>query len=322
MACANASGSIAMPIMFIHKSAHPRCFKNLNKEDLPVHYYSQKNSWMDSTLFKSWFFDKFVPLCCSSLQKVGLAERALPLLKNSPCHPSLETVMTEDQQIRCIFLSPNTTSLTQPMDQGVLQNIKMLYCRDLLMKAVDREEEDDDVSFILLVKFLKIKYCVFMVTSAWENVCSKSTIGKSWKNLWPEAEDDVAEPDQSSQARSEVQGLLTNLGVEQDAGVEWLDGEADPGCQVLTEYDIVEQVLAETAGDDGGDNDDNDNEDPPKPVVSHGEACRALETLLQYADQQEDILVTTTVLLYSLHSQVSRKRRSTLQQKISDFFSS
>ena len=41
MACANASGSIAMPIMFIHKSANPRCFKNLKKEDLPVHYYSQ-----------------------------------------------------------------------------------------------------------------------------------------------------------------------------------------------------------------------------------------------------------------------------------------
>ena len=118
----------------------------------------------------------------------------------------------------------------------------------------------------------------------------------------------MAEPDQSSQARSEVQGLLTDLGVEQDAGAEWLDGEADPGCQVLTEDDIVEQVVAETAGDDGGDSDDSDNADPPKPVVSHGEACRALETLLQYADQQEDISVTTTVLLYSLHSQASLGR--------------
>ena len=90
---------------------------------------------------------------------------------------------------------------------------------------------------------------------------------------------------------------------------------------MLTEDDIVEQVVVETAGYDGGDSDDSDDEDPPQPVVGHGEACRVLETLLQYADQQEDISVTTTVPLLSLHSQASRKRRSALQQKkISDFF--
>ena len=130
MACVNISGSIAMPIMFIHKSANYRCFKNL-KEYLSVHYYL-KNSWMDSMLFKSWFFDNFVPHCCSSLRKIGLREKALLLLGNAPSHPSSETLVTEDQQIRCVFLPPNTTSFIQPVDQGVLQNITMLYCHDLL----------------------------------------------------------------------------------------------------------------------------------------------------------------------------------------------
>lgn len=139
-------------------------------------------------------------------------------------------------------------------------------------------------------------------------------MAKSWKNLWPVAEA-VAETDRSSQARSEVQILLTDLGVEQDAAAEWLDGEAAPGCQVLTEDDLVEQVRAETAGYDCGNSDDSDNENPHQPIVSHGEACWALETLLQYADQQKYILVTTTILLHSLHSQASRKSRSSLQQK-------
>ena len=117
-----------------------------------------------------------------------------------------------------------------------------------------------------------------MVSRAWESVSSKSTIAKSWKKLWPGAEEAVAERDQSPQARSEVQGLLTDLGVEQDAAAEWLDGEADPSCQLLTDDDIVEQVVAETAGDDSNESDDSDAEDPPQSVVSHGEACRALET--------------------------------------------
>lgn len=116
MACANASGSISMPLMFIHKSANPRCFKNIRKEDLPVHYCSQKNSWMDSSLFKAWFFDKFVPHCRSALRDLNLPEKALLLLDNAPSHPGSDTLVTEDGNIRCVFLPPNTTSMIQPMD--------------------------------------------------------------------------------------------------------------------------------------------------------------------------------------------------------------
>lgn len=50
MACANASGSIKLPLVPIHKSAWPRCFKHMNMKDLPVHYHAPKNSWMDSTI--------------------------------------------------------------------------------------------------------------------------------------------------------------------------------------------------------------------------------------------------------------------------------
>ena len=36
MACANATGSIRLPLVFIHKSLNPRCFKNVEKSTLPV----------------------------------------------------------------------------------------------------------------------------------------------------------------------------------------------------------------------------------------------------------------------------------------------
>ena len=42
MACANATGSIKLPLVFIHKSNNPRCFKNIDKDKLPVYYYNQK----------------------------------------------------------------------------------------------------------------------------------------------------------------------------------------------------------------------------------------------------------------------------------------
>ena len=44
MACAKATGSIKFPLVFIHKSLNPRCFKNVDKNDLPVDYFAQKSS--------------------------------------------------------------------------------------------------------------------------------------------------------------------------------------------------------------------------------------------------------------------------------------
>lgn len=83
MACANASGSIKLPLLFIHKALNPRCFKHIDKNDLPVHYYAQKSSWMDSYIFKEWFLNRFVPLCRNALREKGLPERALLVLDNS-----------------------------------------------------------------------------------------------------------------------------------------------------------------------------------------------------------------------------------------------
>ncbi|XP_050498761.1 tigger transposable element-derived protein 2-like [Diabrotica virgifera virgifera] len=61
MACSNASGKHKFPLVLIGKSKNPRALKNVNRDSLPVVYQSQKNAWMDSTTFKNWFFDCFVP---------------------------------------------------------------------------------------------------------------------------------------------------------------------------------------------------------------------------------------------------------------------
>jgi hypothetical protein len=47
--------------MCIGKSAKSRAFKNIAQGALPVYYKNQKSSWMDTTLFKNWIYDEFVP---------------------------------------------------------------------------------------------------------------------------------------------------------------------------------------------------------------------------------------------------------------------
>ena len=51
LGCSNASGTFRLPLVFINKSARPRCFKHMDMNSLPVKYYSQSKSWMDCKIF-------------------------------------------------------------------------------------------------------------------------------------------------------------------------------------------------------------------------------------------------------------------------------
>ena len=77
MACCNATGMHKLPLMFIGKAKNPRCFKNINKEALPVHYCSQKNAWVHSEIFSDWFHNEFVPAVTKHLKEKGLTVKAL-----------------------------------------------------------------------------------------------------------------------------------------------------------------------------------------------------------------------------------------------------
>ena len=49
--CANASGTIKLPLLLIGKAKNPRCFRNPNKEALPIVYRNQTNAWIDRDIF-------------------------------------------------------------------------------------------------------------------------------------------------------------------------------------------------------------------------------------------------------------------------------
>lgn len=185
MACANATGSIKFPLVFIHKSKKPRCFKHIDMNDLPVDYYAQKNSWMDSAIFSQWFKEKFIPRCRKALKEKGLAEKAILLLDNAPSHPDVDMLQSDDGKICCVYLPSNTTSLIQPMDQGVLENIKRRYKRDLLLRLLN-----DDVGSMNIAEFsktLNVKDSVLMSANSWNDV-EEGTIIKSWSKLLKSAD--------------------------------------------------------------------------------------------------------------------------------------
>lgn len=51
--CAFMCGEKVKPLL-IAKSRNPRCFKKIKPETLPVSYYFNKKSWMNSEIMEAW----------------------------------------------------------------------------------------------------------------------------------------------------------------------------------------------------------------------------------------------------------------------------
>ena len=112
--CANLAGE-KEKVLFIGKSMRPRAFGHLDMNRLPVTYTNSRKAWMTSGIFSSWlnsFNDKMK----------AQHRNVLLFLDNAPSHPTLDL-----SNVKLVFFPPNTTSVLQPMDQGVIQSLKLQY---------------------------------------------------------------------------------------------------------------------------------------------------------------------------------------------------
>ena len=109
MAASNALGEKIL-MFLIGKSASPRCFKHAR--NLPCRYRSQKKIWMNGTLFEEWLHELDRKFEMQGRKVVMTAD-------NCPAHPEVSGLKAINLQ----FLPPNTTSCTQPMDQGVIRYV-------------------------------------------------------------------------------------------------------------------------------------------------------------------------------------------------------
>jgi len=172
MICSNASGTLKLPLVLIGKDAKLCGFKSLTVR--PVVYKSQKNTWLTASLFEEWFKEQFVPQVQSFLKNMELPPKAVLFMDNRDGH--LENLWHDE--IRVEFFPPNISLLIQPMDVGVLQNLKTLYRISVMSFFIDQFNIGTNLS--VAMKKLSIRNVIFWITTAWNKV-NKSTISESWK---------------------------------------------------------------------------------------------------------------------------------------------
>ncbi|XP_070552481.1 jerky protein homolog-like [Ptychodera flava] len=193
-------------------------------ENLPVVYMASGNAWMTQSLFEEWFFNNFVPKVRCQLTSRGLEPKALLLLDLCPAYPREDNFRRQDGKIRALCLPANTTSLLQPMDQGIIKTFKANYRRELMMHLL---LDPDYSSLVTSLQKYTIKDMCYIAGKSLRQVKTSSIEGYWMKGLGAlsNLQDDI-----SAIPEKESVNTLINSAVEhgldskysEDVLMEWI----------------------------------------------------------------------------------------------------
>ncbi|GFT84622.1 tigger transposable element-derived protein 1 [Trichonephila clavipes] len=135
--CSNASGDRMLKPLLINKSLRPRVLKGKDLKQLPMHWMANPKAWMTTAIFTEWFNNCFVPEVEAYMKEKSLDFKVLLIVDNAASHPQLE-----HPNVQLVFLLPNTTSLIQPLDQGIIATFKKYYIKTAYKFILNKLENE------------------------------------------------------------------------------------------------------------------------------------------------------------------------------------
>lgn len=318
MPCANATGTHKLPLLVIGKAQRPRALATVKK--LPVHYTGQRNAWVTRPIFLEWLQEHFIPKVKIFLSKKNLPLKGLLLLDNAPAHPLEEDLQLIDENFTVMYMPPNCTALIQPMDQNVIQNIKINYKKKLLLQVFGQQEADPECSISEVLKKTTMKDAVFSLAQCWQQL-SPNLIKQSWKPIWPllfESEDISGQDMEDFDLEDDLPlSIFRNRGFSESEINNFMASNDDIDCQEpLTDEEIVRQITTEH------DSEIDEELEASEPVarVSHTQVVSSLNTCLEWADEV-DISIPEKMLLRKLRDKAFSMSLNTNRQcTILEFF--
>lgn len=176
--CSNASGDKILKPLLVNRFLRPRALKGKDIKQLPVHWMANTKAWVTTALFTEWFTNCFLPEVELYMKQKALDFKVLLILDNAPGHLHLE-----HNNVKILFLPPNTTSIIQPLDQGIIATFKKYYIKSTYRNILDKiKNETSTLSDIW--KNFTILDCLNYVASAITEL-RPHTLNACWKAIWP-----------------------------------------------------------------------------------------------------------------------------------------
>jgi hypothetical protein len=317
----NASGDTKLEPLLVYQA-----LKNVNFKKLPVIWKSNKKAWVTRDIFQDWFVNYFEPFICKYCIQNNLSKKALLIMDNAPGHP---IDLTEKfPHIKVIFMPPNTTSILQPMDQGVIANFKLYYRKESMKRLSQFLSSDDDCHMVQFWKKFTVKDSIDITEIAWNSVLSSAMNG-TWKKLWPECVNNFKGFEEGAcNLTKDIVRLAHDAGLQdvEEIHVNEMNNEDNNELtnQELMELDIAaneddledkeELVVAETAK----------KELSAKILSEIFSHCEAIEKLIEENDpdcERAESLSRKLNSVFQCYQEVySEKKKKARQPTITSFF--
>lgn len=285
-------------LLFTGKYNKPRCFKNVHT--LPVNYVANKKAWMTSSIF------------CNYLKKwdtelIKNCENIILLVDNCPAHPQVQL-----QNIKLIFLPPNSTSVLQPMDQGIIWALKQNFRKQLLLTIIQRQDSND-------TEIISILDAINLLSSAWRNI-SAETIQNCFRHAGFIQNDNhvVLREDFDPEDDIPLKLIASTAHLDVDKFVEYVNVDKNViATEILTDQEIVHQITTS----------DIEDEEEPETVITPDDpitTAQALEYIrkVQHYFQVNGAKENTFSILLEIQNTLNNQylHTQTIQSKITDFF--
>ena len=294
--CCNANGTIKIKPFIIGKSKMPRCFKNFQIDKF-CYYNSNAKAWMTSILFQKY-------LDHISEELMIYNKKFYLLIDNCPCH-----IFTKKyDNLEIIYLPKNSTSHLQPLDAGIIRNLKHFYGKNLVtdyMYAIDNNEPYD----------IDLKKATQMISAAWNNITANTIVNCFNKT--------GIIPDNAINNNVEIEEIFEN---EFEKKIFEFEEELNTG-EVLDDQDIIKAIQDESGTEDCEENIvslDNDDNNLIKRI-ENDKMMDSLKNIIEYASCSNDFSYLFNGKLISELNKIlddirEYKLKTKHQTKIYDFF--
>jgi hypothetical protein len=167
------------------------------------------------------------------------SRKVLLVLANCAAHPHLDSL----KNIQLEFLSPSTTSLVQPMDTGIIKNLKTLYRAKLvnyILEAVEENLLTSSSTSKEVSASIDLLHALQFIADSWRRVSTKT-----FQNCFDHCDFKHSDLELSDKADSENDVILEMHHVENDKVFSCIDSSLqcyndNEDCEDA----VVEQIAA------------------------------------------------------------------------------
>ncbi|GFX49341.1 tigger transposable element-derived protein 1 [Trichonephila clavipes] len=263
-----------------------------------MYWMANPKAWMATAIFTKWFNNCYVPEVEACMEEKSLDFKVLLIVDNAASHPQLE-----HPNVQLVFLPSNTTSLIQPLDQGIIATFKKYYIKTTY-KFILNKLENESLTVKDVWKQFSIFDCLIHVASASAQIRPR-TLNACWKKIWPACVTDNTTT-QTSTLSDEINNLAHEIGdgfntFSHDDMDELLADDA------LSDNNIIDLTLDLTVYVVVGLEGDNDEEEKSTPLTE-----KLIQEGLQLGSKLEN---------HFLINDPNSERASKLQRKLQNCMS-